>query len=466
MTTKQETVATLGIDELRTVSNQIDTEFTQTFAGVFAQYRTWRKAAAYAAALTACDTPVKTCWGLAEKAGHDTPGPFQSLIAENTWDHDEIWNRIATCAPQLLACPDDDPLGPGVAVDETAQLKRGHYTVATGIQWAGCVGRKTNCVTSVFASYITPQAATWIAHGLFLPKKDWFTGTGATGQARRTTAGVPDNVAFETKPRIARRIFQELRDLGVGLNWATGDEVYGRYAALREDHENNGEAYAYFVPRDFLIPTSTGSQHRADELAERAQRHFEVRSAGPGRTGPRYYEGAMIEAGPPQHFLLIRRPLPPAGTPTTDPTHTTAADTTTTPGTDTDIPDGTSFVYCHVPTDSPINPTVPNLVLMTGRRWPVEETIATGKGPRGWDHNQYRTWTSRQHHTALCGLAMLKATAIRARLENTTASPSDTDHPDSDTLPAADISTPGIQHPPTDPQPLIPHPRRRDDPPR
>ncbi|MCA1708372.1 MAG: transposase, partial [Actinobacteria bacterium] len=176
-------------------------------------------------ALTACDTPVKTCWELAEKAGHDTPGLFQSLIAENTWDHGELWNRIATCAPRLLPCPADDPLGPGIAVDETAQLKRGHHTVATGIPWAGCVGRKANCVTSVFVSYVTPQAATWIAHGLFLPKKDWFTGTGTTGQARRAAAGVPDETVFETKPQIARRTFQELRDLGVHINWATGDEV-------------------------------------------------------------------------------------------------------------------------------------------------------------------------------------------------------------------------------------------------
>lgn len=80
-----ETAAEISLDDLRTVSNQIGTEFTQTFAGVFAQHRTWRKAAAYTDALTACDTPVKTCWGLAEKAGYDTPGPFQSLIAENTW---------------------------------------------------------------------------------------------------------------------------------------------------------------------------------------------------------------------------------------------------------------------------------------------------------------------------------------------------------------------------------------------
>ncbi|MCA1682262.1 MAG: transposase [Actinobacteria bacterium] len=129
-----------------------------------------------------------------------------------------------------------------------------HHTVATGIQWAGCLGRTTNCVTSVFASYVTPQTATWIAHGLFLPKKDWFTGTGATGQARRATAKIPDDTVFQTKPQIARRKFQEPRDLGVGFTWATGDEVYGRYAALREDHENNGPSLRLLRAERFPHP--------------------------------------------------------------------------------------------------------------------------------------------------------------------------------------------------------------------
>jgi SRSO17 transposase len=224
-TQTEEAVAAISVDDLRAVSNQIDTEFAQTFAGVFAQHRTWRKAADYANALTACDTPVTTCWELAEKAGHDTPGAFQSLIAENVWDYDEIWNRIARSVPRLVPCPDGDPLGPGIAVDETAQLTRGHHTVATGIQWAGRVGRTTNRVTSVFLSYVTPRAATWTAHGLFLPEKDWFTGTGATGQARRATAGIPDQTTFQTKPQIAGQKFQELRNLGVRFTWAAGDEV-------------------------------------------------------------------------------------------------------------------------------------------------------------------------------------------------------------------------------------------------
>lgn len=83
---------------------------------------------------------------------------------------------------------------------------------------------------------------------------------------------------------------------------------------------------------------------------------------------------------------------------------------------------------------------------MAGRRWPAEETTATGQGPLGWDHNQYRTWTSVQHHTARCGLALLQTNALRTRLDKISASSSKTEyskttHRDSDALSVEKIPT-------------------------
>jgi hypothetical protein len=80
-------------------------------------------------------------------------------------------------------------------------------------------------------------------------------------------------------------------------------------------------------------------------------------------------------------------------------------------------------MYCHVPKSSPIAATLPNLVLMVGRRWPVEETIAVGKGPIGWDHNQFRTYTSVQRHAALSAMTMLKAAMVARRAEQITRTP-------------------------------------------
>ena len=57
-----------------------------------------------------------------------------------------------------------------------------------------------------------------------------------------------------------------------------------------------------------------------------------------------------------------------------------------------------------------------NLVLMAGKRWGAEESNETGKGPLGWDENQFRKWESVNHHTALVGIAMFRSNLIIQRL--------------------------------------------------
>jgi hypothetical protein len=53
---------------------------------------------------------------MAEAAGFERPRPFQSLMSVNEWDGDGLWEAVAS---RHLVCPSGDPLGPGIAVDET-----------------------------------------------------------------------------------------------------------------------------------------------------------------------------------------------------------------------------------------------------------------------------------------------------------------------------------------------------------
>ena len=71
-----------------------------------------------------------------------------------------------TCAQSLPALaaswiPDleGDLTGPGIAIDETAQLKHGDATACVAPQHAGCTGQVENCVTTVFSAYVTAQRA-------------------------------------------------------------------------------------------------------------------------------------------------------------------------------------------------------------------------------------------------------------------------------------------------------------------
>ena len=44
-------------------------------------------------------------------------------------------------------------------------------------------------------------------------------------QERREEAGVPEKVAFGTKPQLARGMLERALESGVPFGWATGDEV-------------------------------------------------------------------------------------------------------------------------------------------------------------------------------------------------------------------------------------------------
>ena len=92
------------------------------------------------------------CWELAEEAGHEGPHRLQALLRRHKWS----WAKLREELPGLAAeCLPDDPgdlIGPGIAVDETAQLKAGDATACAAPQHAGCTGHVENCVTTVFSA--------------------------------------------------------------------------------------------------------------------------------------------------------------------------------------------------------------------------------------------------------------------------------------------------------------------------
>jgi SRSO17 transposase len=68
---------------------------------------------------------------------------------------------------------------------------------------------------------------------LYLPKS-W-----TQDRARCRTAGIPDEVAFKTKPQLGQAMLERAVAVGVPFGWVTGDTVYGGDRRLRvwlEEH--------------------------------------------------------------------------------------------------------------------------------------------------------------------------------------------------------------------------------------
>ena len=115
-------------------------ELFALLAGVFAQARSRLAAFAYVGALLAEPGDRRSCWQLAEQAGHATPRRMQALLAGHRWD----WKDALAALQRFLVGRLGDPEAI-LAVDETAELKRGSATVGVARQYAGITGQVENC---------------------------------------------------------------------------------------------------------------------------------------------------------------------------------------------------------------------------------------------------------------------------------------------------------------------------------
>jgi hypothetical protein len=77
---------------------------------------------------------------------------MQALLGSYRWDWKDLRGELAALAAAWLPCDPEDLIGPGIAIDETAQLKRGDATACVAPQHAGCTGKVENCVTTETSS--------------------------------------------------------------------------------------------------------------------------------------------------------------------------------------------------------------------------------------------------------------------------------------------------------------------------
>ena len=296
-TNNNDTAAWASIDDVWSCTASVDAQVRAVLGRVMAQRRSVEVAFGYLSALA---PGVKAnCWSVAEEAGHEGPHRMQALLGAYRWDWKDLRGELPALAAAWLPCDPGDLIGPGIAVDETAQLKHGDATACVAPQHAGCTGQVENCVTTVFSAYVTTSGQAWADFDVYMPDR-W-----ARDPERRRAAGIPEDLAMTTKPELAAAQVRRLAAAGLPAGWAAFDEVYTRSGKLRETCEKAGLAYVGILPCDFLITLPSGAVIRADQAVKDAV--FERRSCGTGTKGPRLADWALTATASPRHFLLIRR---------------------------------------------------------------------------------------------------------------------------------------------------------------
>jgi SRSO17 transposase len=354
-------------------------------AGRFGRVEPRRTAEAFVGGLLS-GIERKNCWWLAEHAGHRGPQRMQRLLREAVWDADQVRDDVRDLVVQALGRPD------GVLIaDETGFLKKGIHSVAVQRQYTGTAGRIENSQVAVFLAYASAAGRALIDRRIYLPAS-W-----TQDRSRCNAAGVPEQVAFATKPRLALDMIAGAVAAGVPAGWVTGDEVYGNDPAFRTGVQTLGLNYVLAVACHHRVPVNGGSvRMSADQIAAALPRTAWQRySAGIGSKGPRWYDWSWIDATTdtqPGQTLLIRR-------------HPSSGEL--------------AFYRCW--TARPVSLTT--LVQVAGIRWCVEESFQAAKGQIGLDQYQVRGWTPWHRFITLA----MPALALLAQLTTEAAPPHNPD---------------------------------------
>jgi SRSO17 transposase len=349
-----------------------------------------RRALAYLKGLLS-SAERKNGWQLAEEAGEATPDGMQRLLNASRWDADGARDDLVAYVREHLADP-----AAILVIDETGFLKKGTKSAGVKRQYSGTAGKRENCQIGVFVAYsswVPAPTQVLVDRELYLPA-EW-----ANDRGRREEAGVPENVAFATKPELARRMLARVRATGLPAAWLTGDTVYGGNPALRTWLEEQRQPYVLAVAANdgVDLPYGDTTMHvLPKEIAEYALDPPDWRrlSAGDGAKGPRLYDWALVPLAFPsvagfEQALLIRRPL--------------------------DAPDDLEQLAYYL-TFAPVGTLFETLVAVAGRRWTVEESLEAAKGEVGLDHYEVRHYHGWYRHMTLAMLALAYLAVVRSHV--------------------------------------------------
>jgi SRSO17 transposase len=337
----------------------------------------------------------------ARMAPDEVGAKHQSLhhfVAKAPWDEVELLAAVRTFV--LPKIGKQAPIR-GWIVDDTGIPKKGKHSVAVARQYCGELGKQDNCQVAVTLSVASDRASLPIALRLYLPE------TWADDKARRKKAGVPKEIAFQTKPQIALDQIRQAIEDGVPQGIVLADAGYGNDTAFRSSLTELKLNYVVGIQGSTTVwpagteplPSRTWSGNgRKTKLLRRDEATKPIRVSALARSLPRkawknvrWREGtkgdlvsrfATLRVRPshrdywrtepwPQEWLLIEWPQ------------------------DQDEP--LKYWLSTMPTET----TIAALVDTAKLRWRIERDFQDLKQEIGLDHYEGRGWRGFHHHAAL-----------------------------------------------------------------
>ena len=297
------------------------------------------------------------------------------FVAEGAWSDEVVLAKV-----REMVLPEIERHGPIEAwiIDDTSFPKHGSHSVGVTHQYCGQLGKQENCQVVVSLSLANHYASLPAAYRLYLPK-GW-----AEDSKRRRKAGVPDEIHFQTKPKIALDQLEWACAAGLPRGVVLMDQAYGTDAALRRGARELGLDYSAAVPARTLVEGGKGDQGKmtaqtlALGLPKRAWQTITWREGSAEPLRSRFARVRVHARGEgctpdePEEWLLIEWPK-----------RETAP---------------TKYWLSTLST----NIAFDALVDVTMMRWRIERDYQELKQEVGLGHFEGRGWRGFHHHATMC----------------------------------------------------------------
>ncbi len=200
---------------------------------------------------------------------------LQEFLTTAAWDHESARDLLQQHLANVLADIPADPLGTVGVIDETSCRKKGDRTPGVQRQYLGCAGKVENGIVTVHVGVARGTFQALLDADLYLPKS-W-----DEDRDRCDEAGIPDDVRYQAKWRIALDQLLRLDGNGVRFDWLTFDEGYGAAVPFLTALTLIRQKFVAEVPVNFSVrATEGGKPGRADAVlaadAARQGRRFRL----------------------------------------------------------------------------------------------------------------------------------------------------------------------------------------------
>jgi SRSO17 transposase len=335
------------------------------------------------------------------------------LVADAPWSDKEMLAEI-----RHAVLPVTQKHSPVVAwiVDDTGFPKKGKHSVGVAHQYCGQLGKSENCQVAVSLSVSTWNTSLPIDYRLYLPEQEW-----AKDSERREKAGVPEEIAFQTKPQIALDQIRQAVEAEVARGVVLADAAYGNDTKFRAGITALDLLYTVGVQSSVTVwgpgtqplpPKPWSGQGRPPKLQRRDDQHKPISAKQLATELPPSAWKNIIwrqgtERGLRSRFAAVR----------VRPAHRDywKAEPRPEEWLLIEWPKGESEPTKYWLSTLPEKTSLKALVKMAKHRWVIERDYEELKQELGLGHYEGRGWRGFHHHATLCIAAYGFLVAERSR---------------------------------------------------